>query len=136
MFLGHFAVGLAAKPLAPRVPLPVLLAAPQVMDLAWPIFVGIGVERARIEPGHLEASPLVLEHMPYSHSLATGVGWAVAAARPPRAGQPSGTVSAGSSSGVSGPSSSVSSFPASSPSSGLASGSSAACGAARASPPS
>src|SRR5690348_9677291 len=80
MFLGHFALGLAAKPLAPRVPLPVLLAAPQLMDLVWPILVGIGVERARIEPGHLEASPMVLEHMPYSHSLVIGVGWALAAA--------------------------------------------------------
>jgi hypothetical protein len=80
MFLGHFALGLAARPLAPRVPLPVLLLAPQVMDVAWPILVGLGIERARIEPGHLEASPLVLEHMPYSHSLATGLGWALAAA--------------------------------------------------------
>lgn len=80
MFLGHFALGLAAKPLAPRVPLPVLLAAPQLMDVVWPILVGIGVERARLEPGHLEASPLVLEHMPYSHGLVTGAGWALAAA--------------------------------------------------------
>lgn len=52
MFLGHFALGLAARPLAPRVPLPVLLLAPQVMDVAWPILVGLGIERARIEPGH------------------------------------------------------------------------------------
>ena len=80
MFLGHFAVGLAARPLAPRVPLPVLLLAPQVMDVAWPILVGLGVERAQIVPGHLEASPLVLEHMPYSHSLVTGLGWALATA--------------------------------------------------------
>lgn len=77
MFIGHFAVGLAAKPLARRVPLPVLLAAPQVLDIAWPILVGAGIERARIEPGHLDASPLVLEHMPYSHSLLTAFGGAL-----------------------------------------------------------
>lgn len=80
MFLGHFAIGLAARPLAPRVPLPMLLLAPQVMDLAWPALVGLGVERARIEPGHLAASPLVLEHMPYSHSLVAALGWALVTA--------------------------------------------------------
>ncbi len=77
MFLGHFAVGLAARPLAPRLPLAVLLAAPQALDLVWPVMVGLGLERARIEPGHLEASPLVLEHMPYSHSLVAALGWAL-----------------------------------------------------------
>jgi membrane-bound metal-dependent hydrolase YbcI (DUF457 family) len=77
VFVGHFAAGLAAKPVAPRVPLPVLLLAPQVLDVAWPILVGSGVERARIEPGHLDASPLVLEHMPWSHSLLTACGWAL-----------------------------------------------------------
>jgi len=80
MFLGHFAVGLAARPLAPRVPLPILLLAPQLMDVAWPILVALGVERAQVVPGHLAASPLVLEHMPYSHSLLTGLGWALALA--------------------------------------------------------
>ena len=80
MFLGHFATGLAARPLAPKVPLPMLLAAPQVLDLVWPVLVGTGVERAHLEPGHLAASPLVLEHMPYSHSLVAAVGWALATA--------------------------------------------------------
>lgn len=78
MFLGHFATGLAAKPLAPRASLPALLIAPQVLDLAWPVFVAAGVERAHLERGHLAASPLVLEHMPYSHSLVFAVGWALA----------------------------------------------------------
>ncbi len=77
MFIGHFATGLAARPLAPRAPLPVLLAATQVLDIAWPVFIATGVERARIERGHLPASPLVLEHMPYSHSLLFALGWAV-----------------------------------------------------------
>lgn len=80
MFLGHFATGLAARPLAPKVSLPVLLAAPQVLDLVWPVLVGAGVERAHLEPGHLDASPLVLEHMPYSHSLAMAAVWAALSA--------------------------------------------------------
>lgn len=80
MFLGHFAVGLAARPIAPRVPLPILLLAPLLMDVLWPALVALGVERAQVVPGHLPASPLILEHMPYSHSLLAGVGWALALA--------------------------------------------------------
>ena len=77
MFIGHFATGLAAKPLAPRASLPVLLVASQAMDLAWPVLVATGVERAHIERGHLAASPLVLEYIPYSHSLVAALGWAL-----------------------------------------------------------
>src|SRR5438045_1597546 len=54
MFIGHFAVGLAAKRAAPRAPLPVLLAAPQAPDILWPIFVATGIEHARIVPGATE----------------------------------------------------------------------------------
>jgi membrane-bound metal-dependent hydrolase YbcI (DUF457 family) len=77
MFIGHFAVGLAAKRLAPRAALPVLLAAPQVLDIAWPIFVATGVERLRIMKGATAASPLVLEYMPYSHSLVAAALWSI-----------------------------------------------------------
>ncbi|WAS91241.1 hypothetical protein [Nannocystis punicea] len=77
MLLGHFAVGLLAKPLAPRVPLPVLLLAPQVLDVIWPALVAVGVERARVVPGLLPASPLDLEYMPYSHSLLAAVLWSL-----------------------------------------------------------
>jgi membrane-bound metal-dependent hydrolase YbcI (DUF457 family) len=77
MFIGHFATGLAAKPLAPRASLPTLLMASQAMDLAWPVLVATGVERAHVERGHLAASPLVLEYMPYSHSLVAALGWAL-----------------------------------------------------------
>lgn len=80
MFIGHLAVGLAAKPLAPRVPLPVLLLAPNVADVVFPVLVGAGVEHARIEPGHMAASPLVLESMPWSHSLLALAGWAALSA--------------------------------------------------------
>lgn len=80
MFIGHFAVGLAAKPLAPQVPLPALLLAPQVADVLWPVLVGTGIERARLEPGHMDASPLVLESIPWSHSLLTLTAWALVCA--------------------------------------------------------
>jgi hypothetical protein len=78
MFLGHFAVGFAAKRAAPRASLPVLLAAPQFLDILWPIFNLAGLERTRIQAGATAASPLVLEYMPYSHSLVAALGWSVA----------------------------------------------------------
>jgi hypothetical protein len=76
MFIGHFAVGLAAKRAAPRASLPVLLLAPQLLDVAWPVFCALGVEQVRIVPGFTAASPLELVYMPYSHSLIAAVVWA------------------------------------------------------------
>jgi hypothetical protein len=76
--IGHFAVGFAAKRVAPRASLPVLFAAPQMLDILWPIFNLAGIERAHIQPGATAASPLVLEYMPYSHSLVAALGRSVA----------------------------------------------------------
>lgn len=44
MFLGHFAAGVAAKPVAPELPIWALLVAPQAMDLAFLPLVAAGVE--------------------------------------------------------------------------------------------
>lgn len=77
MFIGHFAVGLAAARAAPRARLPVLLLAPMVLDVAWPICCALGLERVRIVPGFTAASPLALDYMPYSHSLVAAALWAV-----------------------------------------------------------
>jgi len=49
MFIGHFAVGFAAKKVAPRASLGALMAAPIFLDLLWPIFLLIGLEQERIE---------------------------------------------------------------------------------------
>lgn len=43
MYLGHFAVGLAAKPIAPKVSLGISLVATQVIDILYAIFLLIGV---------------------------------------------------------------------------------------------
>jgi len=77
MFLGHFAVGFAAKRIAPRASLPVLLAAPQALDIVWPVLNLAGIERMHIQAGATAASPLVLEYMPYSHGLVAALGWSV-----------------------------------------------------------
>jgi membrane-bound metal-dependent hydrolase YbcI (DUF457 family) len=76
MFVGHFGVALAAKRVAPRASLGTLILAAQWIDLIWPLLLLAGVERVRIVPGYLAASPLEFVHYPWTHSLATAIGWA------------------------------------------------------------
>lgn len=45
MFLGHVALGLAAKRAAPGTSLGILVLAAQLPDTVWPVFVALGVER-------------------------------------------------------------------------------------------
>ncbi|MBS4095565.1 MAG: hypothetical protein KGZ83_01855 [Sulfuricella sp.] len=77
MFIGHFGVGFGAKPLAPRVSLGTLFLSAQFIDLLWPTFLLLGLERVRIAPGATAVTPLVFEHYPISHSLLAVIGWAV-----------------------------------------------------------
>lgn len=76
MFIGHFALGFAAKRLAPKASLGTLMAAAEFLDLLWPIFVATGLERVRIDPGNTAFTPLDFEHYPISHSLAMVLIWA------------------------------------------------------------
>jgi membrane-bound metal-dependent hydrolase YbcI (DUF457 family) len=78
MFIGHYAVGFACAPVAPRTPLPWLVAAPLFLDLLWPIFLVTGVESVRIQPGYTVVMPLDIHDYPWSHSLAAGVVWSLA----------------------------------------------------------
>ena len=75
MFVGHFALGFAAKRAAPRVPLWLLFAAAQLADLLWPLFVALGVEQVSIEPGITRVTPLDFISYPYSHSLLMLIVW-------------------------------------------------------------
>jgi hypothetical protein len=77
MFIGHFGAGFAAKRFAPRVSLGTLFLAAQFIDLLWPTFLLLGIERVRIEPGATAVTPLLFEHYPLSHSLVAVLGWAV-----------------------------------------------------------
>src|SRR6516165_2939740 len=77
MFIGHFAVGLAAKRAAPRLSLAVLFASAQLADILWPIFLAIGLEHVRIDPGNTAITPLDFVSYPYSHSLALLIIWGV-----------------------------------------------------------
>ena len=77
MFIGHFALGFAAKRLAPRQSLGVLIAAPILVDMLWPLLVLAGVERFSIRPGNTAFQPLYFDHFPWTHSLLMGIAWAV-----------------------------------------------------------
>ena len=78
MFVGHLALGLAAKRVSPRVSLAVLFSAAQLADILWPVFIAIGVEQVRIAPGITAFTPLDFVSYPYSHSLVFLIGWGVA----------------------------------------------------------
>jgi len=75
MFIGHFAVGLAAKRWAPGTSLAVLTAAAVLADILWPVFLLAGIERVRIVPGWTPMNALDLEHYPWSHSLLLLLAW-------------------------------------------------------------
>jgi hypothetical protein len=80
MFIGHFAVALAAKRAAPAVSLGTLFLACQLADLLWPILVLTGVEHFAIAPGITAVTPLDFQSYPYSHSLLMLVLWGVVVA--------------------------------------------------------
>jgi hypothetical protein len=78
MFLGHYAVALGAKRVAPSVSLATLLAAAEFLDLLWPVLVITGVERVAVVPGITAFTPLDFQFYPYSHSLLMTSVWAAA----------------------------------------------------------
>ena len=76
MFLGHFGVALAAKPLAPRPSLGTAIMAAQWADGIWPLFVLLGLEHVEIVPGVTRVTPLDFVSYPYSHGLVADIAWA------------------------------------------------------------
>src|SRR6516164_2999844 len=78
MFVGHFALGFAAKRAVPRVSLGLLFAAAQFADVLWPVLVGAGLEHVVIDPGNTAFTPLDFVSYPYSHSLLLLIVWGVA----------------------------------------------------------
>ncbi|HEX5003241.1 MAG TPA: metal-dependent hydrolase [Bacteroidia bacterium] len=77
MFIGHFAIGYAAKKTVPDVSLGTLFIAAQFLDLLWPVLLLLGIERAEIVPGITVLTPFDFTHYPYTHSLAMALLWSV-----------------------------------------------------------
>lgn len=79
MFVGHYAAALAAKGAEPRAPLWTYVIGAQLIDIGWSGLIMTGAERVSFDHS-LPGSALVLEHMPWTHSLPAALVWAVAAA--------------------------------------------------------
>lgn len=79
MFVGHYAAAFAAKAIEPKAPMWTLAAAAQLVDIGWSAFIIAGVERASVDPS-LPGSSLLLEHMPWTHSLPMAIAWGIGAA--------------------------------------------------------
>jgi membrane-bound metal-dependent hydrolase YbcI (DUF457 family) len=75
VFIGHAALALAARPLAPRANLGIALAATYWLDLIWPALVLAGIERVEVDPGNTAFTPLDFAHYPWTHSLAAAIAW-------------------------------------------------------------
>lgn len=61
--LEHMGLGLAAKPMAPKVPLLVLMLSTEFLDVVWGIFYGLKLE--------------TMEFSPWSHSLVMALAWSL-----------------------------------------------------------
>ena len=78
MFSGHFGLSYASKRAAPRVSLATLILAAQWLDTLWPIFLLLGVEHVRVDPGNTRLTPLDFYDYPWSHSAAAAAAWGLA----------------------------------------------------------
>jgi hypothetical protein len=78
MFIGHYAVALAAKKAAPKTSLGTLLISAQFLDFLFPILVLLGLEHVRPDPGNTAFTPYDFYDYPISHSFVTSVAWSVA----------------------------------------------------------
>ena len=77
MFIGHYAVALAAKRVAPMTSLGTLFLAAQLADMLWPVLLLLGWERVRIVGGPNPFLIFAFDSYPISHSLVTLLVWAL-----------------------------------------------------------
>ncbi len=68
--LGHLGFGFAAKPIAPKVHLVILLIASELIDILWGVFYFTGLDRGSIDGNSF----------PWSHSLFMSLIWSLLAA--------------------------------------------------------
>ena len=79
---GHFGIGLALKPAAPKAPLWVLLVASEALDLLSFVFLAIGVEDMGVSQIDFSwgIKLVVPGSIPWSHGLFMSVVWSALAA--------------------------------------------------------
>ncbi len=76
MLVGHFAVGVVAKSVEPKISLGTWVLAAMVADFLWCIFMIAGIERVRFKTGMGAANYLDASNIAMSHSLLMDVIWA------------------------------------------------------------
>jgi hypothetical protein len=79
MLAGHLAVALASKKVDRAPPLGAAVAAAFGLDLLWPLFLLLGIETVRVNPGDTAFTHLAFVSYPWSHSLVMSAVWATAA---------------------------------------------------------
>jgi membrane-bound metal-dependent hydrolase YbcI (DUF457 family) len=75
MFVGHFAVGLASKRVAPTISLGTLVLAAMLADLLWCLFLIAGIEHVEFRPAMGAANYFVASDIGWSHSLLMDAVW-------------------------------------------------------------
>jgi membrane-bound metal-dependent hydrolase YbcI (DUF457 family) len=75
MHVGHFAVGLLAKRVEPKLSLGTLVLAAMLSDFLWAIFLFAGIEHVRFKPGRGAANYADAYDIALSHSLLMDVVW-------------------------------------------------------------
>jgi membrane-bound metal-dependent hydrolase YbcI (DUF457 family) len=80
--IGHIAIGFAAKPVAPKIPLWILLAASETLDLLCFGFVALGIETNGVSQTDLIQGVKIVfpAVIPWSHGLVMSLVWSVIAA--------------------------------------------------------
>jgi hypothetical protein len=78
MFSGHIGLAFASKRAAPRVSLATLVLASQWLDTLWPVFLLLGIEHVRIDPGNTRLAPLDFYDYPWTHSAVMAAAWGLA----------------------------------------------------------
>ncbi len=76
MLIGHFAVGLIAKRVEPRLSLGTTMLASVLPDLLWGVFLIVGIEHVLLKPGIGAANYLGASEISLSHSLLMDALWA------------------------------------------------------------
>ena len=75
MLVGHFAVGLLAKRVEPKVSLGTFVLAAMLADLLWVIFLITQIEQVNFQPGLGAANYVASMDVPWSHSLFMDAIW-------------------------------------------------------------
>ena len=77
MFIGHYGVAFAGKKIDDKPSLGTLFLAAQFLDVLWPVFILVGLERVAIDPLPRRFLTLHFTSYPYSHSLVAAIFWSL-----------------------------------------------------------